>query len=124
MEYELISSIGNAIDNVYTFSSDDGSRKPVAKLINNKEMSISFRTILNIGKDTDMSMQVRFLQKEANEIINSRLRTIKSEFKDISKRNLVSKKISNNDSFETLTVSPYSPFRKIKYTCEYIYEIK
>ena len=124
MEYELISNIGNAIDNVYNYSSEDGARKTVAKLNNDKEMSISFRTILNIGRDSDLQHQTAFLKKEANDLISSRLRTIKAEFKSLSGRGLITKKISSNDSFETLTVSPYSPFRKIKYTCSYTYEVK
>ena len=108
MEYDLINSLGSAIDNVYNYSSEDGTRKTKARLIDN-EMHITYVTILNAGRD---------------DMIKSRLRTIKQQFKQDSGRTLVTKKLGSSDNIETLTVSPYSLFRKLKFSCTYRYEVK
>ena len=123
MELELINGLSSAIDNVYANSSEDGSRKTKAQLINN-QMCITYVTILNVAKENDLQTQMSLIKKETNDMINSRLRTIKSTFKDNSGRVLITKKVGNKDNIETLTVSPYSPFRKLKYSCTYIYEVK
>ncbi len=123
MEYELIASIGNAIDNVYNNYSEDGARRTVAKLVGN-EMHVSYRTILNSARESDLHMQVVNLKKEADQMIKSRLKTIKEEFKRSSGRTLSCKKCKDFDNFETLTVSAFSPLRKLKFTCTYVYEVK
>lgn len=123
MEYDLVVSIGNAIDNVYNNYSEDGSRKTVAKLVG-ECMHVSYMTILNSARECDLHMQIVDLKKEADEIIKSRLKTIKEEFKNASGRTLSAKKIDDKCDFETLTVSPFSPFRKLKFTCTYSYEVK
>lgn len=123
MEYDFIVSIGNAIDNVYNNYSEDGARRTVAKLVGN-EMHVSFMTILNSARESDLHMQVASLKKEADEMIKSRLKSIKEEFKKSSERTLTCKKCNDFDNFETLTVSPFSPFRKLKFTCTYVYEVK
>lgn len=123
MEYDLIMSLSNSIDDVYNYTSEDGARKTLAKLIDNC-MHISYMTILNSSRESDLHHQTELLKKEADEMIKSRLRTIKEQFKSNSKRSLTSKKVSDSNCFETLTVSPYSPFRKLKYTCTYVYEVK
>lgn len=123
MEYELINGLGSAIDNVYSYSSEDGSRKTKARLVG-EEMHITYVTILNSSRESDLHHQMSRLKKESNEMISSRLRTIKQEFKKDVGRALTTKKIGMSDDVETLTVSPYSPFRKLKYSCTYKYEVK
>jgi hypothetical protein len=124
MEYELLQNISSAIDNVFNHTSQDGSRKTIAKLCNDDCMEITFITILNSAREQDLHVQTVSLKKEANEIISSRLKSIKKDFKDLSGRKLNAKKVSSKDNFETLTVSPYSPLRKLKFTCTYTYEVK
>lgn len=124
MEYDFIMSIGNSIDCVYNNITEDGSRKTVAKLEDENTMSISFRTILNAARESDLHMQLALLEKESSEVISSRLKLIKKEFKNSSGRELSSKKINSKDNLETLTVSPYSPHRKLKYTCTCFFEVK
>jgi len=124
MEYELLQNISNSIDNVFNYTSQDGSRKTIAKLCDDNCMEITFITILNSSREQDLHVQTINLKKEANEIINSRLKSVKEDFKNSAGRSLVAKKISSKDDFETLTVSPYSPFRKLKFTCTYLYEVK
>lgn len=122
MEQDLI-HLGSAIDNVYNYTSEDGARKTITKIINGC-LHISYITILNSSREQDLQYQVVDLEKEADEMIKSRLRTIKKEFKNNSGRELNEKKLSGNNNFETLTVSPFSPFRKLKFTCTYVYEVK
>ena len=123
MEYDLINGLGSAIDNVYSYSSEDGSRKTKARLIG-EEMHITYVTILNSSRESDLHYQMSRLKKESDEMISSRLRTIKKEFKNKAGRPLTTKKVGISDDVETLTVSPYSPFRKLKYSCTYKYEVK
>tara|TARA_B100000035_G_scaffold314541_1_gene331162 strand:- start:960 stop:1328 length:369 start_codon:yes stop_codon:yes gene_type:complete len=122
MEQDLI-HLGSAIDNVYNYTSESGSRKTIAKIVNGC-LNVSYMTIFNSSKENDLHVQVARLRKESDEMIKSRLKTIKKEFKECSGRDLVEKKISDNDKFETMTVSPYSPFRKLLFTCTYVYEVK
>ena len=56
-------------------------------------------------------------------MIDSRLRTIKETFKEDAGRALKVKKVSDFDSIETLTVSPYNPIRTLKYTFTVGYEV-
>ena len=50
-------------------------------------------------------------------------KAIKKEFKSDSGRALKTKNIDTCDNVETLTVSAFSPFRKLKYTYTITYEI-
>jgi predicted RNA-binding protein (virulence factor B family) len=122
MEYQLIQTIGNCIDSVYKNQSEDGSRKTIAKL-SGENMTISYITILNAARDQELHMMMQNIQKESQDMINSRLRTIKAEFKKDAGRALKAKKVSVKDNVETLTVSAFSPFRKLKYTYTVTYEI-
>lgn len=123
MDYNLITNLGNAIDNVYNYSTEDGSRKTVAKIVGDNELHITYMTILNIGRDSDLTMQMSLMSKESNDMISSRLRTIKEEYKKCAGETLRTKKTGSSDNCETLTVSAFSPFRKLKYSCTYKYSI-
>lgn len=123
MDYNTINALGNAIDNVYNNTSESGDRKTVAKIVNNNELHITYRTILNIGRDSDLTMQMSLLVKESKDMIASRLRTIKTEFSKVSSETLKTKAVGEFDNCETLTVSPYSPFRKLKFSYTKKFEI-
>lgn len=122
MEYDFISAIGNAIDNVYNNYAENSSRRTVAKLIDDK-MSITFMTVINIARESDLHFQMQNLNKEANDMIKSRLNLIKSQFKENSGRTLKTKKVSQSDNIETLTVSAYSPHRSLKFSYTVLYEV-
>ena len=123
MEYELITHIGNAIDNVYNYTSEDSSRRTVAKLIDD-QLVVEYRTILNVAKDQELEHQMIMIKSESKQMIDSRLKSIKDCFKEAAGRSLRTKKISDHDKIETLTVSPYSPIRTLKYTFSVCYEVK
>ncbi len=123
MKYDLVANIGTAIDNVYNYSSESGSRKTVTSL-DNECLLITYRTILNIVREEDLHFQMKELKREANQMITERLKTIKEEFKKSSGRALKNKKIKDYDSCETLTNSPFSPMKKIKFSCTYVYEVE
>ena len=122
MNYELVSLIGDCIDNVYNNTSEQADRRTVARL-GDDLLTIEFRTILTIAKDQDLKFQLDHLKSESTQLINSRLKTIKSIFKDRAGRALSTKKCHEEDSMETLTVSPYSPIKTIKYVFKVSYEI-
>jgi len=123
MEYEVINSLACCIDNVYENTAEDPSRKTIAKLVDNNCMSITYMTILNIARESDLHIQMKSIKKESSDMISSRLRTIKSNFKDSSKRALKTKKCSEKDDIETLTVSPYSPKKTLKFSHTVVYEV-
>ena len=123
--YDLITNLGSAIDNIYNSNVESVlPRKTIAKLQNNETMTITFVTIFNSSRETDLHMQTVALRKEADEMIKSRLKTIKNEFKNLSSRTLSTKKVGESDSFETLTVSAFSPLRQLKFSLTYTYEVK
>ena len=123
MEYEVINGLSNCIDNVYRNNTEDGSRKTVAKVVGNNCMSITYMTILNIARENDLHVQMSHVKKESNEMISSRLRTIKADFKNEAGRALKTKKCNESDSIETLTVSPYSPMKTLKFSYCITYEV-
>ena len=123
MEYEVINSLACCIDNVYENIAEDASRKTIAKLVDNNCMSITYMTILNIARENDLHIQMKALKKESSDMISSRLRTIKANFKDSTKRALKTKKCGENDNIETLTVSPYSPKKTLKFSHTVVYEV-
>jgi len=123
MEYEVINSLACCIDSVYNNTQEDASRKTIAKIVDNNCMSITYMTIINIARESDLHIQMKSLKKESSEMISSRLRTIKSKFKESSSRALKTKKRGESDGFETLTVSPYSPNKTLKFTHTVVYEV-
>jgi len=123
MEYELINSLSHCIDNVYRYNSEDGARKTIAKMNGENCMEITYMTIINIARESDLHMQMSALKKESNDMISSRLRTIKSEFKKASGRALKTKKCGTVDNVETLTVSAYSPMKTLKFSYTNVYEV-
>ena len=114
MEYELIQSLGNCLDNVYNNYAESHDRRTVAS-IKDDLLCIEYRTILRAAKDVELRSQIDALKSETMQMINSRLKLIKADFKEVAGRSLKTKKDSESDSMETLTVSPYNPIRTIKY---------
>lgn len=122
MDYELIQSLGNCLDNVYNNNSELHDRRTVASIKDNL-LCIEYKTILRAAKDVELRRQIDALKSETMQMINSRLKLVKEEFKLRAERSLRTKKCSENDFMETLTVSPYSPIRTIKYTYSICYEV-
>ena len=122
MEYDLITKLGNCIDNVYNNYAESSSRRTVAK-IQDEHLVIEYRTILRVAKDSELQMQMDLVKSETKQMIDSRLRTIKQCFKEEAGRALKVKKVMDFDNIETLTVSPYNPIRTLKYTFSVGYEV-
>tara|TARA_B100000131_G_C17886091_1_gene520316 strand:- start:179 stop:550 length:372 start_codon:yes stop_codon:yes gene_type:complete len=122
MDYKLITSLGNCIDNVYNNYAESSDRRTVAK-IQDDHLVIEYRTILRVAKDNELEMQMDLVKSESKQMIDSRLRTIKQTFKEEAGRALKAKKVIDYDNIETLTVSPYNPIRTLKYTFSVGYEV-
>ena len=122
MEYDLITKLGNCIDNVYNNYAESSDRRTVAR-IQDEHLVIEYRTILRVAKDSELQMQMDLVKSETKQMIDSRLRTIKQSFKEEAGRALKTKKIMDFDNVETLTVSPYNPIRTLKYTFSVGYEV-
>ena len=125
MKYEIIANIGSAIDNVYNNTSEDtnSARKTIAKLKGDC-LHIEYQTILRLPKNTDLHAHVKQLESEKEQMVSSRLKTIKQSYKDLSGQTLKTTKKCSNDSFETLTLSPYNEIRTFLYRCDCVFEIK
>ena len=119
MKYDIVANIGTAIDNVYNYSSESGSRKTVTKFEGDC-LSITYITILNIVREDDLHYQMKDLKKEADQMITQRLKTVRDEFKKCAERTLKVKKVKDFDSCET----PFSPMRYVKFSCTYLYEVE
>ncbi len=122
MEYDLITKLGNCIDNVYNNYAESSDRRTVAR-IQDEHLVIEYRTILRVAKDNELQMQMDLIKSETKQMIESRLRTIKDTFKEEAGRSLKTKKVMDFDNIETLTVSPYNPIRTLKYTFSVGYEV-
>ena len=122
MEYDLITKLGNCIDNVYNNYAESSDRRTVAR-IQDSHLVIEYRTILRVAKDHELEMQMDLIKSETKQMIDSRLRTIKQCFKEEAGRALKTKKVMDFDNIETLTVSPYNPIRTLKYTFSVGYEV-
>ena len=76
-----------------------------------------------MAKESNQSAQVAELKKEGVHYIKGRLNSIKKDFKERSGRPLKTKKCAESDSFETLTVSPYSQHRTYKFCYSQTFEV-
>tara|TARA_Y100001972_G_scaffold60334_1_gene73837 strand:- start:2640 stop:3011 length:372 start_codon:yes stop_codon:yes gene_type:complete len=122
MTYEEIHALGNCIDGVYNNYSQDGAKKVTAKL-DNHCLTLTYQTVVHIARDQGMHLQTPRLKDESSQMIRSRLNLIKKEFKECCDRTLKAKKINSSDFFETISTSPYTPKRIIKYSMSVSYEI-
>lgn len=122
MEYDLISNLGKAIDNVYNNTSEDSTRRTIAKF-QDENLVIEYRTILSVAREQDMDLHIREAKREANQMLSSRLKSIKDCYKECAGKSLKTKKIDDSNNVETLTVSAYSPVRMIKFTFCQIFEV-
>jgi len=114
--------LGTCIDNVFNNTAKDSSRKAICKL-NGDIMSISFLTIKEFARESDIFLQTRDFEEEARQIIGKKLKDIKEKYSASGEKIKIVevKEDKNKCTFETLTVSPISPKRTIKccYTVNY-----
>ena len=122
MTYEEIHALGSSIDGVYNNYSDNGTRKVTAKL-DNYCLTLTYQTIVHIARDQGMHLQTPKLKDESNQMIRSRLDLIKKSFRECCDRTLKASKLSESDFFETISTSPYTPKRVVKYSMSVSYEI-
>ena len=80
MDYELITKLGNCIDNVYNNCSESSDRRTVAK-IQDEHLIIEYRTILRVAKDKELEGQMDLVKSESTQMIKARLNTIEEVFK-------------------------------------------
>lgn len=122
MEYDLIQNLAKAIDDVYNNTSEDSTRRTIAKF-QNENLVIEYRTILSVAREREMDLHVSEAKREANQMLASRLKSIKDCFKECSGRSLKTKKIDECDNSEILTVSAFNPVRMVKFTFCQTFEI-
>jgi hypothetical protein len=122
MNYELISQIGSCIDNVYNNTAESSDRRTISKLKDDC-LIIEYITILTVAKDCELQMQMNNIKSESNQIIASRLKTLKASFKENAGRTLKTKRINDSDNIECLTVSAFSPIKTFKYSYAISYEV-
>jgi len=114
-------ALGPLIDNVF-HNTSDGSRKVTAKLLGNR-LVLTFQSIVNFSREDGLHVQTRGCRQEGTTLINDRVKLIKAGFKEATSKSLKISKTSENDLFETITTSPYSHRRIIKYILNIEFEI-
>jgi len=122
MTHEDLLVLGRHIDNVWNNTSDTGTNKVVASL-QGSMLTIEYRTIVNIPRGADYHTKSVDLKHEGSSIISKKKSELESDYKKECKKSLSLKKISDSDSFETMTTSPYSPNRISKYVLSVTYEV-
>jgi hypothetical protein len=120
MNSEILSAISNCIDNVYNNTAEQAEKRTVVKL-KGEVLQIDFITVLNFAKEIDQHHQLSLAESEANQYIKQRFNQIKASIKHIEKATFLKK--DSSTSIETLTVSPYSPMRKLLYKYTVLYEL-
>ena len=119
---DFLLHIGNAIDNVYNNTAEGDARRTSATF-RGSHLVIEYRTILRAAKDQELEHQLSLLKSESAQMVASRLKTIKASYKEHAGKNLKAKKVDEKESIETLTVSPFSPIRTLKFTCACYFEV-
>ena len=120
--------LGKHLDNIYTGATDNSSRKVVTKLQGNI-LTLTFRSIVNVGrneKDTDLNRIQKNLEKEAIQLIKAKKSEIQKNYNAESDHKLKIKEDKNSNklnSLELITYSPISPIRAYKFSYCLCFEI-
>ena len=122
MTHEDLLVLGRHIDNVWNNTSDEGTNKVVASL-QGSLLTLEYRTIVNVPRGTDYHTKSVDLKHEGSSAISKKKSELVADYKKECKKSLSLNKISDNDSFETMSVSPYSPNRFSKYVLSVVYEV-
>ena len=81
-------------------------------------------TLILFDNESSSCLVIIMIKSESKQMIDARIKSIKECFKVNAGRSLKVKKKNDYDRIETLTVSPYSPVRTLKYTFVVNYEVK
>lgn len=122
MTHEDLLVLGRHVDNVWNNTSVSGTNKVVVSLGGNL-LTFKYKTVVNIPRGADYHAKSVDLKHEGSSVISQKLAELKSDYKKECNKTLSLSKISDEDSFETMTTSPYSPNRISKYTLSVVYEV-
>ena len=118
--------LGKHIDNVYTGATDNASRKVVTKL-QGDTLTLTFRSIVNVGRENEINDRKKLLEKEAVELIKKKKTEIVKNYNSEADHNIKVKEKTNyknlDCSFELLTFSPVAPVRTYKFSCCIAFEL-
>ena len=118
--------LGKHIDNVYTGATDNASRKIITKL-SGDNLVLTFRSIVNIGREDSIEKRKKSLEAEAIELIKKKQTEIVKNYNSESDSKLRVKEESGYKNlectFELITFSPISPVRTYKFSCCVSFEL-
>jgi len=78
-------------------------------------MTCCYTTVVNLASDRNLRAQTRVFEEESIKVLNIYLKELKKNFKKFAGRSLKAKEVSNRDSIELITASPFSPKRAAYY---------
>lgn len=114
MTSKEINSLGQILDTTFGKSSSDDGTRSIKTSIAGNILTVKYMTVVHFGSETSMSSQVSRYANEAAQMINSYMKKVKSEFKNLEGRTLKAKDMGGNDNVELISSTAHS-LRKVAY---------
>ena len=115
MTIDEINKLGQILDTSFGKSSSPGGTMSIKASIANDVLTIKYMTVVNFSSSQALRVQIMKYADEANQMINSYMKKVKSEFKTLAGRTLKSKESGvGGDNVEMIQSTLYSD-RKTAY---------
>ena len=114
MTINEINILGQILDTTFGRSSSANGTRSIKCTVAGDKLTIKYMTVVHFASESGLGDQVVRSAHEANQMINSYLKEVKSQFKESAGRILKSKQAGGNDNVELISSTARSP-RKIAY---------
>jgi hypothetical protein len=117
--------LGQVIDTTWGRSSTPKTASYSVKLtlLGPDRMLASYQAVVNFGTERQMIDMKRLYAEEAGSIINEVLKTVKSNYKELTGSSLVTKEVNSTDSLEIINFNVHNPRRTAYYRRKTVFEI-
>ncbi len=118
-------AIGQIINDTWgkTSTPKSASSSIQAKLTSATTLALTYTTIVTFASESSLHEQRRELDRESDEIINTRSKEIKKLFKEMTGGALKLSEVSSDDSLEMIYFNQYTPLRRAYYRRRAVFEI-
>ena len=115
LTFNEINILGEILDTSWGRSSTEQSGSPqwavVCKMLNDERMSITYKTIVNLGHPQEMACRMKDLEAAGVKIVQQNITRIKKEFEEAAGRKLKLTMKDHSTDVEYISMSAYSPVR-------------
>jgi hypothetical protein len=117
--------LGQVIDTTWGRSSTPKTASYSVKLtlLGPDRMLASYQAVVNFGTERQMIDMKRLYAEEAESIINEVLKTVKSNYKELTGSSLVTKEVNSTDSLEIINFNVHNPRRTAYFRRKTVFEI-